>query len=588
MVIRKYKGIFLTIFLLSMMIGGCSVLAQFQSRQTSEVQELTFAAVKGSIHASVDMIGYVEYNQSGTLAWKTNGVISQVNVQLGDTVKKGDILAELETDSLSSAVILAEKTLIEAQDNLTEVMESSTAKVTALSTLTANETALQATKQAQESLYYPRADQLTIEMAYDEYMLALQNFNYAKADYDSVRNQKGWEDAARQTYFESYSSTYSTMITAYENWVWTKGEPTDTELAVAQGAVMVAQQAYDDALETYESYETLPRQKDLQAAEISLTNAENSYNKRNVLATFSGTVTSISAESGHYVTSGTEAFQVDDMSRILIPVDVSEIDIHKIYTGQRVIISLDAITDKTYSGVISKISELGEGSGTTVTFETIIEITDADEAIKAGMTAAVEIILEEKSDVVLIPLNAITTAGEKSTVTVQNTGGNRQVEVQIGLTTNLLAEITSGLAEGDLIVVPSIDNQVYTELGISPSGITFPGIPEGGVSFGDSGSEMPGLPTDAGQTGVRPGTGESNEGLTDAVAPTQAVSSEANLSTGDLPAMGNGRPGGEFDPASGGFSGTGMPPRQEPGGTLVAPDGIFQSTPTPSPTQSSK
>jgi hypothetical protein len=55
------------------------------------------------------------------------------------------------------------------------------------------------------------------------------------------------------------------MIEAYENWVWTKGPATVTELAVAQGAVAVAQQAYDEALKEYQTYESMPRQKDIRS-----------------------------------------------------------------------------------------------------------------------------------------------------------------------------------------------------------------------------------------------------------------------------------------------------------------------------------
>ncbi|MHC1772733.1 MAG: efflux RND transporter periplasmic adaptor subunit [Flexilinea sp.] len=498
MVQKKQKRILSSILIMSMMVGGCSLLTQFQSDQNTETQELTFAAVKGTINSSIDIIGNVEYNQSASLSWKTDGVISQVNVKLGDTVKKGDILAVLETDSLNSSVILAEKTLIEAQEALTDVMESTTAKMTTFSTLTVNEISLKSTKQAQEALYYPRADQLTIDMAYDEYMLTVEKFNYAKADYDSVKDQKGWEDAARQTYYESYKSTYDSMIEAYENWIWTKGEPTDTELAVAQGAVQVAQQAYDEALAEYQTYETLPRQKDVQEAEINLTNAENSYNKRNIIATFDGTVTAVDAEVGHYVTSDTAAFQIDDMSRIFIPVDISEIDIQKVFSGQKVTVSLDAVTDKTYSGTVNKISDLGEGSNSRVTFETMVELTDPDESVKAGMTAEAEIVLEENENVLLVPLNAINTISGKTYVTISSDDGNRQIEVGVGMTTDLLAEITSGVTEGDLIVVPSIDTQLYTELGIQPAGMeqfgSFPGISGTAGGFALSGSGTPVAP----------------------------------------------------------------------------------------------
>jgi HlyD family secretion protein len=487
---KKQNRKILSILILIFITSGCALLSNLQKSKNAETQELTFTAVTGKIDRSIDFIGNVKFNQSAQLTWKTDGVIGKVLVKLGDSVKKGDVLAELETDSMKSAVILAEKTLIDAQEALSDVIETKTSKMNAYSTLTVNEISLKSTKQAQEALYYPRADQLTIEMAYDAYMLAVENFNYAKADYDSVKNSKGWEDQARQTYYESYLSTYNAMIEAYENWVWTKGQPTDTELAVAQGAVAVAQQAYDEALKEYQTYESMPRQKDIQEAEINVTNAENVYNKRNIIASFDGTVTSSQAEVGHYVEAGTVAFGIDDMTSIFIPLQISEIDIHKLFVGQKVNISLDAVPDKTYSGIISKISDLGEESDSIVTFETLVEITDPDANIKAGMTAETEIILEEKENVVLIPTNAVSQKDGKSYVTVSSENGWNSVEVSTGIRSNLLIEITSGISEGDVVKVPSIDSRIYTELGIQPAVAgQFQGMP-GSASFNPVGGEQ--------------------------------------------------------------------------------------------------
>ena len=552
---KKRNRRILPILIFILIMSGCTLLSNLQKSNQTETQELTFTAVTGRIDQSIDFIGNVVFNQSAQLIWKTDGVIGKVLVNLGDSVKKGDVMAELETDSMKSSVILAEKTLNEAQEKLSDVIESKTSKMNAYSTLTVNEISLKSTKQAQEALYYPRADQLTIEMAYDAYMLTVEKFNYAKADYDSVKNSKGWEDQARQTYYESYISTYNSMIDAYEKWVWTKGQPSDTELAVAQGAVAVAQQAYDKALKEYKTYESIPRQKDIQEAEISVTNAENVYNKRNIIATFDGIVTSSQAEVGHYVEAGTVAFGIDDMSSIFIPLQISEIDIQKLFVGQKVSISLDAVTDKTYSGVISKIPDLGEESDSIVTFETMVEITDPDANIKAGMTAETEIILEEKDNVVLIPANAVSQKDGKSYVTVSSENGWNSVEVATGISSNLLIEITSGISEGDVVKVPSIDPRIYTELGIQPEGAgQFQRTP-GSASFN---------PIDGKQTPIIGDKDQSSAG--------QATADSNTLLNGKIQQSVNqtGIPSGqESDRQAGGLEGTKMPMGPNSDGVMV-------------------
>jgi len=468
MMLKKLNRKGLLIFILILIMSGCSLISRIPLNQRDESQDLTFTAVSGTIDNSIGFIGNVAYNQSSQLTWKAEGVIGEVYVKLGDSVKKGDVLAELEVDSMRSAVILAEKTLIEAQETLQDVMESKTAKMNALSTLTVNEISLKSTKQAQESLYYPRADQLTIELAYDAYMLSVERFNYAKADYDSVKNTKGWEDLARQTYYESYLTSYNSMIEAYDNWMWTKGQPSDTDLAVAQGAVTVAQQAYDDALKEYQTYERMPRQEDVHEAEIAVSNAENAFNKRKIIASMDGTVTSVQAEAGQYVKQGDSAFGIDDKSKVLVPLQVSEIDIHQIFIGQNARIVLDAVQEKTYSGVIRDISDLGEEKNSAVTFESLVEITDPDQQIKAGMTAEVQILLKKKENAVLIPINAVSAANGKNTVSVSSDGGWKTVNVTTGITTDLLAEITDGISVGDVVKVPEINSKIYAYLGIMP------------------------------------------------------------------------------------------------------------------------
>ena len=128
-------------------------------------------------------------------------------------------------------------------------------------------------KLAQEALYYPRATREEMERAWDKFALANLNFNYAKQDYDYlVSINEPWEGfeepreirfgrmrivtggdsrSGRERKFEDYVSTYNTLVSAYEKYVWMSGQPSATDYAVAEGNVEVAQMEYDKALEEY-------------------------------------------------------------------------------------------------------------------------------------------------------------------------------------------------------------------------------------------------------------------------------------------------------------------------------------------------
>lgn len=484
-------------FVSILVLSSCSLLpASLLPRQESsslpQSQEYQIPVIRGSIKSSISFVGNLRYNQSSTMAWKTDGVIDKVYVKVGDKVKKGDVLAELSPDSLSSNVLLAEKTMIEQQEKLEDVKESEAARMQAYVTLNEKENALVKAKLAQEVLYYPRATREEMEIAWDKYALAHLNFNYAKQDYDYLDSINApWEGSEPERYvnffgrsiylggdirsgrerkFEDYVNTYNELVSTYENYVWTSGRPTDTEYAVAQGNVAVAQMEYDKALEDYLSYNQMPREKDVQSVELGLNSAETVYNSRYILAPFDGVITSVDAVESYYVKRGAEALRVDDLSRIYVPLSISELDVSSLSNENVVTVKVDAIKGRTYHGHLYSISDVSTLSGNTTAFSALVLIDDPDENLRAGLTAEVSLDIREKTNVLLIPDSAITYSDGNPQVTVIS-GSERQTKnIKTGLFTNGVTEVISGnLQEGDLLAMTSISADVLTALGLEPS-----------------------------------------------------------------------------------------------------------------------
>ena len=157
---------------------------QTQDQEVQQTPEVLVPVTRGTLVSKLSYVGNLQYSQSADVSWKTGGVIDKVYVQVGDQVKKGDILAELAADSLSSTVILAEKTMIDQQEKLEDVKNSVSEQMRSYVDLNAKESALIKAKLAQEALYYPRATREEMERAWDKFALAHLNFNYAKQDYD--------------------------------------------------------------------------------------------------------------------------------------------------------------------------------------------------------------------------------------------------------------------------------------------------------------------------------------------------------------------------------------------------------------------
>ena len=486
---------FIMLLLVSVsVLSSCSLIpSSLVSRQQEDpmprTEDILVPVVRGSIRSSLSFVGNLRYNQSAALTWKTDGVIDKVYVKAGDKVRKGDILAELAPYSLSSNVLLAEKDMIEQQEKLEDVKGSESARMQAYVTLNQKESDLIQAKLAQEVLYYPRATREEMEIAWDKYALAHLNFNYAKQDYDFIVSMNiPWEGSepeswrygrrisggdarsGRERKFEDYLNAYNELVSSYEKYVWTAGRPTDTEYAVAQGNVAVAQMEYDKALEDYLSYNVMPRAKDVQAVELSLNSAETVYQLRYITAPFDGVVTSVDAVESYYVKKDDEALRVDDLSSIYVPLNIPELDISALSYDNEVKIVIDAVKGRTYSGHLFSIAEASTLSDNTTAFSAMVKIDDPDENLKAGLTAEVSLDVHEKNNVLLIPDTAISYEGGSPYVTAAAGDERKVLKITTGLFSNGITEVTSGnLHEGDLLVMTSISAEVLSALGLDPS-----------------------------------------------------------------------------------------------------------------------
>ncbi len=124
--------------------------------------------------------------------------------------------------------------------------------------------------------------------------------------------------------------------------------------------------------------------------------------------------------------------------------------------GQDVNLTFDAIRDKNYNGKVIEVARVGTVSQAGVDFKVTVELTDEDDAVRPGMTAAVNIVVNKLENVLLIPNRAVRFQNGKRVVYVQ--GANPlmpdQVEIQIGASSDVYSEVLGDtLKEGDQIVL---------------------------------------------------------------------------------------------------------------------------------------
>jgi HlyD family secretion protein len=140
-------------------------------------------------------------------------------------------------------------------------------------------------------------------------------------------------------------------------------------------------------------------------------------------------------------------------------VQVSEVDINSVRVGQDAALLFDAILNKEYHGKVTQVGQSGETLQGVVSFTVTIEITDADELVKPGMTAAVNIVVDEVKNVVLIPNRAVRLVDGNRVVYLLVEGEPVPVRIRLGASSDTMSVLAEGdIQEGDLIILnpPSV------------------------------------------------------------------------------------------------------------------------------------
>jgi HlyD family secretion protein len=386
------------------------VVINARARSAGNSQYQTQPARRGDLAATVGATGSVRAIQSAVLNWQVMGTVESVNVAAGDQVKKGDVLATLANTSLPATVITAEADLIAARKAMQDLLHSDTDRANAWIAL----------RDAQEA--YDKAN-----------------------NYRNSLNGKIWLTRVTYTYFRNHQIPIEHSERGY-------AAPETIAKADADLALKKAQ--LDDAQRAYDRLKGGPNQDDLTAAQAQVDAAQATVNTASIISPINGTVTQAEPLPGDQVTTSQLGFRVDDLSTLLIDVQVSEVDINSVAVGQEATLNLDAISNRDYHGKVVEVSQAGDASSGAVNFTVTVEVTDADAAVKPGMTVAVTITTKDVTDQLLVPNRAVRTVNGARVVYILQNGQPVPVKVSLGVSSDTESAVTGGeLKEGDLIVL---------------------------------------------------------------------------------------------------------------------------------------
>lgn len=191
-----------------------------------------------------------------------------------------------------------------------------------------------------------------------------------------------------------------------------------------------------------------------------------------------------STESASQYSTDVTAFTISPDENRLLSVSVDELDINSVELGQKAVVTFDAIEDQEFEGEVTKIGNTASVNGGVAKYTITITIPK-DEKMKQGMNASATITIEEREDVLTLPMNALQEKGDRTFVyTEKDADGNLsgETEVTTGLSDGSTVEITDGLEEGTAVYYLRSENSS------SDSGNTDMKMPDMGGNGMDSGA----------------------------------------------------------------------------------------------------
>lgn len=322
------------------------------------------------------------------------GRLSAVNVRVGDSVRKGQVLAELDPVTTTQAQL----NLLEAQEELEKLQKRRTA------------------------LDYPRAT--------DDFIKDLRKqLKAAKQSVSELNDaSRGAEDPMLR------SQLLANLATAKENQKslesklnWYTSNPTESEIIAADSELALAQAKHDAAKAVLESLQ--------------------------IKSPITGIVFEVEAEAGQTYQAETALFQIGDPKALEVIANVTEEDYPIISVGQAVEVYFDARPEVTVQGKIDRIIPK-RIEGDRPRYNIYITLNEVPDGLADGMTSDAAITIEKRTGVLCLPRSVVRASGvDEVSLKVWANQDTETRTVMIGLRGDSDVEILSGLSEGEQVII---------------------------------------------------------------------------------------------------------------------------------------
>ena len=356
------------------------------------------AVERGPMTRSVVATGKIEPITKVEIKSKANGIIERLAVDVDHRVEAGQVLAELDKENLNAR-------LREARANLAAARAALTA-----AEAQARKNEIEA--EAPDLAFAKSAEQRAQSLAAQK-LISQEALDQARTLYEQAANRQ----------------------------------------RAAQSQLLVSRAKIEEA------------RAQVAQAQAAAERADEELANSTIKAPIRGTVLTRDVEIGSPVSSilnlganATLVMTLGDIGQVFVRGKVDEADIGFVRLGMPARITTESFRDQPFSGKVTQISPIGVEKDNVTTFEVEVSIDNPGQQLKANMTANAEVILEEKSDTLVVPEAAISYDEQKAAfVDVADPAaetGRRRVPVKVGIGNGTRTEVLEGLTAGQKVVLP--------------------------------------------------------------------------------------------------------------------------------------
>ena len=399
------------LFIFVVVITASLILAACQSGRLTGAGDGTPTAVPVVVaETGIVVDGRLVPRETVSLAFNGAGQVSDVQVEEGDIVKAGDVLASLGNREpleagLANArleLAAAQQELLTAQDARGQLFRDLPERLTqALQELTTAKDALRKATIKNDNISAP-ASVADLNEARANLAVARNRLDKAEDDYKPYE-KKSETNLQRAYYLSQLADAQRKFEAAEKNLNKLLGGTSQFFESQAADELSVAQSRLDLAQEDYDTFQAGPDPDELAivdgrivtaesriaAAQAAIQSAEAALADLNLVATINGTVVDMDLIEGQRISPGQEVLRLADFSQWYVETDnLTEIEVVDLVLGDKASITPDALPEVTLTGVVESISDLFEEKRGDITYTARIRLDNVDPRLRWGMTVA--------------------------------------------------------------------------------------------------------------------------------------------------------------------------------------------------------